>query len=78
MPCNLEEYVDPETSSKESCNELCDQVMKCELFRFLQVDIHVPNELIDKFSKFCLLFIMDTIPEELIPRHMKEYQGRTG
>ena len=51
--------------------------MKGELFRFLQVDIHIPNELIDKFSEFCLLFIVDTIAEELIPRHMKEYQERT-
>ena len=74
MPCSKEEYI--ETNSKESCEELYDQVMKGELFRFLQVDIHVPDELIDKFSKFCLLFVIDTIPEELIPRHMKEYQER--
>ena len=51
--------------------------MRGELFGFLQVDIHVPNELIDKFREFCPLFVVDTIPEELIPRHMKEYQERT-
>ena len=76
MPCGKEEYV--ETSLKESCKELCDQVLRGELFGFLQVDIHVPDELIDKFSEFCLLFIVDTIPNKLIPRHMHEYQESTG
>ena len=81
MPCSKEEYIELshlETSSKESCEELCDQVMKGELFRFLQADIHFPNELIDNFSEFCPLFIVNNIPKELIPRHMKEYQEKTG
>ena len=64
MPCSKEEYI--EMSLKESCEELCDLVMKGELFGFLQVGIHIPDELIAKFSEFCLLFIVD------------EYQERTG
>ena len=48
MPCSKEEYV--EMSSKQSCKELCDQIMQRELFGFLQVDIHVP-------SVHCLLWI---------------------
>ena len=52
--------------------------MKGALFGSLQVNIHVPNDLKERFSKFCPLFIMDTIPKEAIPRHMKEYQERTG
>ena len=51
--------------------------MNGELFGFLQVDIHVPDKIIDKFSKFCPLFVMDSIPAELIPSHMREYQTRT-
>ena len=57
--------------------ELCNQVISSELFGFLQVDIHVPDELIDKFSEFCPLFIMDSIPDELIPSHTCKYQTRT-
>ena len=52
--------------------------MKGALFGSLQVNIHVPNDLKERFSKFFPLFIMDTIPKEAIPRHMKEYQERTG
>ena len=58
--------------------ELCDQVIKGALFGFLQVDIHVPSDLKERFSEFCPLFIVDTILEEMLPRHMKEYQERTG
>ena len=48
------------------------------LFRFLQIDIHILDELINKFSEFCPLFILDRIPDESIPSHMLEYQTRTG
>ena len=51
--------------------------MNGKLFRFLQVNIHVQDELIDKFSKFCPLLIMDSIPDDLIPSHMHEYQTKT-
>ena len=45
--------------------------MKGVLFRFLHFDIHVPNDLKERFSELCLLFIMDTISEETISRHME-------
>ena len=51
-------------------NELCNKVMNRKLFGFFQVDTHAPDELTDKFSEFCLLFVVDSIPEELIPGHM--------
>ena len=70
MPCGKQGYVeiDQPNDTEESCN----QVMNKELFLFLQVDIHVANELIDKFSEFCPLFVVDSIPDKLIPSHMKE------
>ena len=49
-----------------------------ELFGFLQVDIHVPDGLLEKFSEFSPLFIVDEVPEDKIPQHMKDYQKRTG
>ena len=87
MPCGKEQYIEINFSTsfamsfanpEELCKELSNQVMKGELFGFLQADIHVPGYLIDKFSEFCLLFVVDTISTELIPLHMKEYQNRTG
>ena len=76
MLCSKEEYVevDRPSDTEESCN----QIMSGELFGFFQVNIHIPGELIDKFSEFCPLCIMDNIPDELIPSHMHEYQTRTG
>ena len=75
MPCGKEQYIE---TSFANLKELCNQVMKGELFGFFQVDIHVPNELMNKFIKFSPLFVMDTILNELIIQHMKEYHKRTG
>ena len=75
MLCGKEEHV--EVDRPDDMEELCNQVMRGELFRFLQVDIHVLNELTDKFSEFCPLFVVDSIPDESIPTHMKECQTRT-
>ena len=58
--------------------ELRNQVMKGVLFGFLLVDIHVPEDLKERFSEFCPLFIVDIILKEMILSHMKAYQERTG
>ena len=36
------------------------------------------EQLRDKFSEFSPLFILDEVPEEQIPQHMKDYQINTG
>ena len=79
MPCGKEGYVEvknPEDSS--IIKDLCDKVMKDKLFGFLQVDIQVSDELLEKFSEFSPLFIIYEVPKEQIPQHMKDYQERTG
>ena len=76
MPCGKESYV--EVSNPRIFKDLCDKVMMGELFGFLQVDIHIPDGLLEKFSKFSPLFIIDEVPEDKIPQHMKDYQMRTG
>ena len=73
MPCGKEEYV--EVDRPNETEVLCNQVMKGTLFGFLQVDIHIPDELIDKFSEFCPLFVVDSIQSN--PSHMREYQTKT-
>ena len=61
MPCGKEQYV--EVNWPNDMDDLCNQVMSGELFRLLQIDIHVPNELMDKFSEFCPLLVRDSIPD---------------
>ena len=76
MLCGKESYV--EGSNPRIIKDLCDKVLTGELFGFLQVHIHVPDGLLEKFSEFSPLFIVDEVPEDKIPQHMKDYQKRTG
>ena len=79
MLCGKEEYVEVENPQDSSViKDLCDKVLMGELFDFLQVDIQVPDALLEKFNEFSPLFIIDSIPENQIPQHMKDYQERTG
>ena len=45
MLCSKEQYI--EANQPNDTEDLCNQVMSGKFFRFLQVDIHVPDELID-------------------------------
>ena len=57
---------------------MCKNILDDTFFGFCQVDIHVPENLKEKFSKFPPLFVVDSIPEELVPERMKKYQKDTG
>ena len=70
MPCGKEEYIEIE---KPNDPELIEK-----LFVFLQVDIHVLDNLKEKFSEFSSLFVVDSVPENMIPKHIKDNQTRTG
>ena len=41
------------------------------------MDIHVPEDLKEKFSEFSPLFLVDEVPQEMVPEHMKRYQEDT-
>ena len=71
MLCGKEEYVKvisniDNSQEAEVIEDVCDKVIKDELFGFLQVDIHVPDELLEKFSEFSPLFIVDSVAKEQI------------
>ena len=75
MPCGKEKVF--------KCNpgeniEIIQKVQNDELFGFFEVDLEVPDQLRDKFSEFCPLFILAEVPEEQIPQHMKDYKINTG
>ena len=75
MPCGKEKvfHCDPEEKDK-----LIQNVLNDKLFGFFEVDIEVPEQKRKRFSEFCPLFILDKVPEEQIPQHMKDYQINTG
>ena len=83
MPCGKEKvfHCDPEAKpeqSSEEKNEIIQNVLNDKLFGFFEVDIEVPEQKRKRFSEFCPLFILDEVPEEQIPQHMKDYQINTG
>ena len=83
MPCGKEKVfkcnpeAKPEQSSEEQ-DELIQNVLNDKLFGFFEVDIEVPDQLRDKFSEFCPLFVISEVSEEQIPQHMKDYKINTG
>ena len=74
MPCGKENvFQNPEEKDK-----LIQNVLNDKLFGFFQVDIEVPEQLLDKFSEFSPLFILSEVPEDQIPQHMQDYKINTG
>ena len=85
MPCGKEKVFHCDTRERgESEAEIIQNVLNNELFGFFEVDIEVPErsgkaeQLRDKFSEFCPLFVISEVPENQIPQHMKDYQINTG
>ena len=83
MPCGKEKVfkcnpeAKPEQSSEER-DEIILKVLNDELFGFFEVDLEVPDQLRDKFSEFCPLFVISEVPEGQIPQHMQDYKINTG
>ena len=75
MPCDKEQYV--EVTEPNNVENICKDILEDKLFGFCQVDIHVPDHLREKFSEFAPLFIIDIVPEDLVPEHMKKYKEAT-
>ena len=75
MPCGKEKVFKCNLGEKD---EIILKVLNDELFGFFEVDLEVPDQLRDKFSEFCPLFVISEVPEERIPQHMKDYKINTG
>ena len=75
MPCGKEKVFQ---SNPEERDELIQNVLNDKFFGFFQVDIDVPEQLLDKFSEFSPLFILSEVPEGQIPQHMQDYKINTG
>ena len=75
MPCGKEKVFQSEAGEKD---KLIQNVLNDKLFGFFQVDIEVPEQLLDKFSEFSPLFVLSEVPEDQIPQHMQDYKINTG
>ena len=75
MPCGKEKVFKCNLGEKD---EIILKVLNDKLFGFFEVDIEVPDQLRDKFSEFCPLFVISEVPEDQIPQHMKDYKINTG
>ena len=75
MPCGKEKVFKCNLGEKD---EIILKVLNDELFGFFEVDLEVPDQLRDKFSEFCPLFVISEVPEDQIPQHMKDYKINTG
>ena len=79
MPCGKGECIEVENpTDPEFIKKICKDILDGKLFGFCQVDINVPENLKEKFEEFSPLFVVDSVPEDLVPDHMKEYQKATG
>ena len=68
MPCGKEKVFKCNPERSESEAEIILKVQNDELFGFFEVDLEVPDQLRDKFSEFCPLFVISEVPEERIPQ----------
>ena len=75
MPCGKEKVFKCNLGEKD---EIIQNVLNDKLFGFFEVNIEVPDQLRDKFSEFCPLFVISEVSEEQIPQHMKDYKINTG
>ena len=75
MPCGKEKVF---KCNPEEQDEIIQNVLNDKLFGFFEVDIEVPEQKRKRFSEFCPLFVISEVPEEQIPRHMKDNKINTG
>ena len=65
MPCGKEKVFkcnQGEKAERTKQDELIQNVLNDKLFGFFEVDIEVPDQLRDKFSEFCPLFVISEVP----------------
>ena len=77
MPCGKEtvvHYEDPVQAAKE----LIPRLYSKRWFDFAGVDIEVPRDLWEEFEEFPPIFINQSVGEESIPQHIKEYLAKSG
>ena len=72
MPCGKEtvvHYKDPVQAAKD----VIPRMYSKRWFGFAEVDIEVPRDLREKLEEFPPLFVNQSVGEEGVPQHMRDY-----
>ena len=78
MPCGKDMLiVNKKPFDQKRIAKFSKDVLKGKVFRFEQVEIEVPDELHDQFSKMAPLFVAQEISDRDIPEEMKIYKEKT-
>ena len=79
MPCGKDAMaVNKKPFDQKKIATFSKDALKGKVFGFAQVDIEVPDEVYDKFSKMAPLFVVKETPDRYMPEEMKIYQEKSG
>ena len=77
MPCG-KEFVVHYKNPMRAVPMLIENFYTERWFSFAEVDIEVPQDLWEEFEEFPPIFINQSVGEERIPQHMKDYLAKSG
>ena len=77
MPCG-QEFVENYKDPVQVAQKLMGRMYSKRWFGFAEVDIEVPQDLWEMFEEFPPIFINQSVGEEGIPQHMKDYLAKSG
>ena len=77
MPCG-QEFVEHYKDPVQAAQQLIGRMYSKRWFGFAVVDIEVPRDLWEEFEEFPPIFISQSVGEEGIPQHMKDYLTKSG
>ena len=77
MPCG-QEFVEHYEDPVQAAQDLMPKMYSKMWFGFAEVDIEVPQDLWEEFEEFPPIFINQSVGEEGIPQHMKDYLAKSG
>ena len=77
MPCS-QEFVEHYEDPGQAAQDLIPRMYSKRWFGFAEVDIEVSQDLWEKFEEFPPIFINQSVGEEGIPQHMKDYLAKSG
>ena len=79
MPCGKDTLVvNKNAYDQKRIATFSRDVLKGNIFGFVQVDIEVPDEFYDKFSEMSPLFVVQEILDCSLPEELKIYKEKTG
>ena len=77
MPCGKEKVTDYE-DPVEAATELKNAIINGKLFGFVKCKLATPKDMWAKFEEMPPIFVNRAVPEQAVPREMRDYLYGTG